>query len=581
MMIGCAAGRGCHMKLQTLRGIGIALVLISGGVLSDTAVAADADALKGDIDAFFQRVEIATAGRLHWSGADGIDVHDEDGEATARINNGHFALRGPGGDAKPVATITLDRIDIHRHPATTGSDMAELTVSLPTTSTMTTDDGNELTLTLKEAKATVLLEGAAERQREATLDIAGGQFDEKSHAVRVSFGPVSAHWKTIRGDDGSWRAPGDFAVDKLAFLIPEASLAGEIERIAYQAEAAGPDLSALDALRDKTEELRENFRDEPQKRLQAMAALVPQMLDLFSASKGMVTVERVSAKRPDGETLVSLGKAWFGGEARRDGDNAAFRLTLGHDGLALALSILPENQVPTSVELDFGVEDIALAAIRNLVTAGQAAAAASPDDQQKYLPQIIAAAMSLKPVFHLYDALASFKDVGIAASGKAERAPPLPIGYAAAGDVTVRGFDALGQILTAGIARGHLALLKFLGEPGANAAGNKIMQFHLASQLGKPITVNGNDLSEWFGGKAPAGQPRLLRLSDPPATGDDVRAVQKVVMADGRTDGVYDVVTALAVMRFQKAHGLNVNGVVDASTREKLGLALPPPPAKN
>lgn len=569
------------MKLRALRGIGITLALMSGAILPGAALAGNAEALKGDIDTFFQRVEIAAAGRLHWSGADSIDVHDEGGEAVARISNGHLALRGRSGDAKPVATITLDRIGIRRRPATTGSDMAELVLSLPTITTVTTDDGNELTLTLRDAKATALLEGAAERQREATLDIAGGQLDEKSHAVRASFGPVSLHWKTIRGDDGSWRAPADFAVEKIAFLIPEAPLAGEIERIAYQAEAAGPDLRALDAVRDKAAELRENFRDEPQKRLQEMAALVPQMLDLFSSSKGMVTLERVSAKRPDGDTLVSLSKAWFGGEGRRDGDKAGFRITLGHDGLALALSLLPENQVPSSIELDFGVEDIALAAIRNLVTAAQAAAAASPDDQQKYLPQIIAAAMSLKPVFHLYDALANFKDVGIAASGKAERAAPLPIGYAAAGDVTVSGFDAIGQILTAGTARAHLALLKFLGEPGANAAGDKVLQFHLASQLDKPVTVNGNDLSEWFGGKTPAGQPRLLRLTDPPATGDDVRAVQKAVMADGRTDGIYDVTTALAVMRFQKARGLNINGVVDATIREKLGLTPPPPPAKN
>jgi peptidoglycan hydrolase-like protein with peptidoglycan-binding domain len=389
------------------------------------------------------------------------------------------------------------------------------------------------------------------------------------------------HWKSIRTADGSWRAPGDLAIEKVAFLIPEGPLAGEIERIAYQGEAAGPDLPALDAFRDKANELRENFRDEPQKRLQESAALLPQMLDLFSSSKGMVTVERVSAKRPDGETLVSLSKAWFGGEGRRDGDKAAFRITLGHDRLALALSLLPEHQVPNSVELDFGVEDIALAAIRNLATAAQAAAAESSDDQQKYLPQIIATAMSLRPVFHLYDALANFKDVGIAASGRAERAPPLPIGYTAAGDVTVSGFDALGQILTARGAPMYLALLKFLGEPGVNAAGDKITRFHLASQLGKPVTVNGNDLSEWFNGKTPAGQPRLLRLTDPPATGDDVRAVQKVVMSDGRTDGIYDVTTALAVMRFQKAHGLNINGVVDAPTREKLGLTPPPPPAKN
>jgi peptidoglycan hydrolase-like protein with peptidoglycan-binding domain len=308
---------------------------------------------------------------------------------------------------------------------------------------------------------------------------------------------------------------------------------------------------------------------------------LPQMLDLFSFSKAMLTIEQVRAKRPDGETLVSLGKAWLGGEGRRDGDKAAFRITLGHDGLALAPSLLPENQVPNSVELDFGVEDIALAAIRNLAAAAQAAAEANPDDRQKFVPQMIAAAMSLKPVFDLYEALANFKDVGIAGSGKAERAPPLPLGYAAAGDVAISGFDALGQILTAKGARTHLALLKFLGEPAVNAAGDKIMQFHLASQLGKPITVNGNDLSEWFSGKAPAGQPRLLRLTDPPEAGDDVRAVQKAVLSDGRSDGIYDVVTALAVMRFQKAHGLNINGVVDAATRDKLGLTPAPPPAKN
>jgi hypothetical protein len=116
-MIGCAISRGYHMKLQRLRGIGIALVLMSGAVLPVAASAANADALKGDIDAFFQRVQIATAGRLHWSGADSIDVRDEGGEAIADISNGHLALRSPSGDAKPVATITLDRIDIRRRPA--------------------------------------------------------------------------------------------------------------------------------------------------------------------------------------------------------------------------------------------------------------------------------------------------------------------------------------------------------------------------------------------------------------------------------------------------------------------------------
>jgi hypothetical protein len=86
-MIECAVGRGYQMKLQQRRGIGITLVLMSGVILPGAALAANADALKGDIDAFFQRVQIATAGRLHWSGADSIDVRDEGGEAIARISN--------------------------------------------------------------------------------------------------------------------------------------------------------------------------------------------------------------------------------------------------------------------------------------------------------------------------------------------------------------------------------------------------------------------------------------------------------------------------------------------------------------
>jgi peptidoglycan hydrolase-like protein with peptidoglycan-binding domain len=81
----------------------------------------------------------------------------------------------------------------------------------------------------------------------------------------------------------------------------------------------------------------------------------------------------------------------------------------------------------------------------------------------------------------------------------------------------------------------------------------------------------------------PASPPRLLRLADPLEEGDDVRAVQKAVKSDAAepfADGIYDVATALAVMRFQKAHGLNVDGTVDAAMREKLGLPPQEPAPK-
>jgi peptidoglycan hydrolase-like protein with peptidoglycan-binding domain len=53
--------------------------------------------------------------------------------------------------------------------------------------------------------------------------------------------------------------------------------------------------------------------------------------------------------------------------------------------------------------------------------------------------------------------------------------------------------------------------------------------------------------------------------------------VQKA-LGVSKTNGVYDTTTALAVMRFQKANGLDVNGVVDGSVRDKLGITLPPTP---
>ena len=60
-----------------------------------------------------------------------------------------------------------------------------------------------------------------------------------------------------------------------------------------------------------------------------------------------------------------------------------------------------------------------------------------------------------------------------------------------------------------------------------------------------------------------------------------MRAVQQALPADKQGTliaGSYDTATALAVAHFQKDTGLNVDGVVDAKTRDKLGIQPPPPP---
>jgi hypothetical protein len=580
------------MMLRTvLRPLFVGLIVVISCVAStQRALAADAETLKTDIDAFFHRMQLAAPGWLHWDGADRIDASANGAEAVATIVNARFSLRKNPVEPKPFATLTLDRIDVRRRPAPAGGEMTELTIALPPTSTVITDDGSELDLTLKDAKAIVLLEGAAERQRGVALSIAGARFDAKSHAAWAAFGPIAGNWKTVRNDNGSWRAPFDFELKQFEFLIPEALLAGAIDRIAYDGEAAGPNLAALDAFRDQAGEMRENFRDDPDKQRQELLTLLPKVLSAFSYSKGNLTIEQVTANRPDGEKLVSLGKAWIGGGlSGLDAEKTALRITVGHDGLTLAPSLLPENQVPRAADLDFGIEEIAVSTLRGII---EAASQAGPDvpqeDRQKALQQVLAGAMSLQPVFRIYDAMVNFKDVSIDANGEAKRAAPAPIGYTASGDITVRGFDALSEVLTGRFERALLPLLKFIGNPGTDADGHPVTAFAVASAIGRAITVNNSNLANWSGAvvtsaPSPGAPVRLLRLADPPLTGDDVRAAQKAVAAqqvEPFADGVYDTATALAVARFQKKAGLNVDGAVDAKMRDALGLKPPSVPAR-
>jgi peptidoglycan hydrolase-like protein with peptidoglycan-binding domain len=571
-----------------LRSFVVTLIALCCIASIQPAAAADADALKAEIDTFFHRLQLASAGRLRWDGADSIDASATGDEAFVTIVNARFSLRKEPAEPKPLAIVTLDRLQVRKRPAPSGGDMEELTITFPESSTFVAADGSEFDLTLKDGKATTLLEGAAERQRGMTIAIANGRFDVKDHAVWATFGPIAGDWKIVGNGDGSWRAPTNLEIKKLEFLISDAPLAGAVGRIALNADAGGPNLADYDAFRDRVIEVRDNFRDDPNKQQQALLALLPKGLSVFSYSKGNLAIERVTAKRPDGETLVSLDKAWIGGGITGlDGDKAAWRITLGHDGLTLAPSLLSEDQVPRSADLDVGIEDIAVSTLRTLI---EAASQAGPDvpqeERQKASQQILAATMSLQPVFRIYDAMVNFRHVSVDASGAAKRAPPAPIGYTASGDITVRGFDALSGVLNGAFERALLPLLKFIGNPGTDADGLSVMNFAVTSAIGRTIAVNNSNLANWFGGirtgvPAPGAPVRLLRLSDPPLTGADVRAVQKAVAAqqvEPFTDGIYDTATALAVMRFQKARGLNVDGTVDPKMYDALGLKPPSPP---
>jgi peptidoglycan hydrolase-like protein with peptidoglycan-binding domain len=577
---------GPRLPLRSAFAVAVIVLSMTGSV---TACAADADAFKVEIETYFKRL-----GSIEWQGADKFTVRQDGDEAVAVIDNGHFAVRKDATDPKPAASIVADHIEIRRKPVSGGNDAFTYVISLPPSTTLTTPNGNELTLSLTDATATALVEGADKRFRELAASFGGGRVERKGGMDWLKFGEATLTSKISPTDGGGWVGPINFETKALEFLLADAPLAGKIDRIGYTGEAGGPSLADLDAFRDRIAELREKSAEDPAKNAHLWLAVLPKLFAVFEHSTGDLIVEGTTVKRPEGETLVTLAKATMDGSFTGiGGDSAKLRLTFGHEGLAIAPSLVPEPQVPQLLAVDIGLEDIAGAPLHAILDAvGRAGADASDADKQAMLPQIIGAAMQLKPVFKLYRLTVEFKDARIDATGEAQRGPPAPVGYTASGDVTVHGFDALSGILTAQNDRNYLPLLKFIGTPDTDTDGVKVLKFHLASETGKPLTINGSDVRGWVAGgnqfgRMPDGPPRLLRPTDPPETGDDVRAVQKAVRAtvvEPLTDGVYDTATALAVARYQKQAGLNVSGVVDQATADKLGLKPPQPPpapAKN
>ncbi len=76
-------------------------------------------------------------------------------------------------------------------------------------------------------------------------------------------------------------------------------------------------------------------------------------------------------------------------------------------------------------------------------------------------------------------------------------------------------------------------------------------------------------------GQSPSPQARLLRLTNPFTTGQDVRALQQALARNGlavAADGIFGPGTDRAVRQFQASRGLVADGVVGAQTRSRLGL---------
>jgi hypothetical protein len=553
---------------------GLALCLVVS--LPGFAASGD-DQFKSDIEGFLNKLGTTTQGIVSWEGADQFDLRREGDAAIAVISNARLAIH-----AAKTAELVFDRVEIRRSPAADKPGAAKFDIVFPTQSTLTMADGTKTSLSLKEAKASLTIEETANRFRETLVSFAGARLDHPSTGDWISFGPLSSSSKLVGAADGGWSNPIEFELKQVEFFLSEMPAGGTIDRITYTALSSGPDVAALNRLRDRMDELRQQGEQPPEARADALLELLPTMPALFSLVKGESTIEGLAVRAANGDPLVGLAKASISGALTGlSGDTAAWRITMRHNGLTLANSILDASKVPQNAVADFGLENVATGPLRTILEAiAKLRKEAKGTDSQQATQRMIGAAAMLNPVFRIYELGLKTKDVGIAATAEAKGSPLTPKGYTAEGDVVVRGFDALPALLGDAPYAEYLSLLKVLG----TTAGSDT-KFHLASTLQKWITVNGNDVSGWFAAtSSEPGQPRQLRPAQPPLQGDDVRAVQRALNSAkiaAPQNGAYDGPTAAAVAQFQKQNGLNVDGVVTEATRDKLGAkpAAPRQPA--
>jgi hypothetical protein len=539
----------------------------------------DLDRFKTEIDAFVGSLGLRTKGLVKWTGSDPYEIRREGDALVAVIANVRLSL-----NTRELDHLTLDRVEIRQIGQKSEDQPIELAVSLPGKITLHETDGAETEIMLKDGTVTATVEAGSGRRHGTTISIAGVRINRPEIGAWISIGPLSLNSKLVAEPDGGWSEPIEFEVKRIEYFAPEGPFGGGIDRIAFTGKSAGPKLQELDKFRDAIETLQNDDSRTPGARGAALLAMLPTTSAPFAMIRGEFALEGLTLRSVAGETLVSLAKAGSMVEiSGLDAANTALRLTLHHDGLELTPSILEKAKTPYRVMLDLGVSDLSTRTLAVLLQAVGAMAnidrTAEDESQQEQqaMRQALGAAVMLNPTFHIYDAAVDTADVGVQLTAEAKGSPLAPKGYNAAGELAVRGFDALTKLSAGTPLAEFLPVLKTLGVEKTAPDGTSRIDFRLASAPTKWITINGNDVSAWFvDTEAEPGQPRLLKPMDPPMRGDDVKRVQHALGAARipvAQDGAYSPSTAAAVARFQKGIGINANGVVDAETRRRLGVA--------
>ncbi len=568
--------------LRRRRSVLTAAIFVVAAVLALGSPAGEAevnlDRFKSEIDRFVARLEPSTNGIVKWAGSDPYEIRVEGNALVATITNVRLSLR-----SEAVDQLIFDRVEIRQTMQKEGDKLIELSILLPKEGMLAVSGITLTKIILQEARAQVVVEAELGRGRGTSIEIAGARLEQPQTGAWVSFGPLSMTSKLEAEPDGSWSGPIDFELRGVEFSFLQNSANGVIQRIAFSGSSSGPRLEGLEKLRDAL--------DTPQNggdgaRLSQFSAMLAGMPALFGTAESDATIEGLTVRGAGAEALVSLAKAEIvSAVTGLDSDAAAIRFSVREEGLELSPTLLDEVKVPHRVVVDLGLGNLSTTGLRRLLEAASHVrgdgAADGGRERQQATQQMLGAIAMLDPVFHIHEIAVDTRDVGIALTAEARGSPLAPKGYAAGADLVVRGFDAIPRLgLDIPLAE-YLPVLEELGVEAKAPDGTPRVQFHFASAPTSWITINGEDVSAWFtAGEAKPGQPRLLKPSDPPMQGTDVKAVQRALAAAGIAvdqDGVYRPATAAAVAHFQKEQGINVDGVVDIVTRQRLGLAADTP----
>jgi hypothetical protein len=538
----------------------------------------DVDRFRTEIDAFIGRLGPSSNGAVKWLGSDPFEVR-RDGEALlAIIENARLSL-----DTPEPGQLILDRVEIRGIARKDEGKLIELALTLPKNIILRETDGTETKINLTGATADTVVEADSGRGRETLVEIASVRIDHPKTGTWVGFGPLSMSSKLVAEPNGGWSGPVEFEVKGIEYFLPQGPVGGVIDRLAFAGKSAGPRLNDLDKLRHAIDQLQADDGKSPQARGAAFLVTLSSISEPFSTIRGELALEGLTVRSVTGETLLALAKAGSTTEVTGlDTEQAALRFSISHQGLDLAPSLLENWKVPRRAVFDFGVADLSTQALTNLlhavITATDQRVSGESEgeaNKQQALQQALGAAAMLNPTFHVYDIAIDTEGVGVDLTAAAHGSPLAPKGYTASGDLAVRGFDAIPK-LSGGIPFAeYLPVLREIGVERTAPDGTPRLQFHLTSTPTDWIAINENDVSAWFDGtESAAGQPRLLKPTDPPMRGNDVKGVQRA-LANAKIsveqDGEYNSATAGAVARFQKQNGLNVSGVVDAATRRRLG----------